>query len=303
MLELKEELVHAETELLTLKKQWTSKEAYSKKTEARHVETPRKGLTGADDESTPSRQSVDLDRRKSLLLQGQGTPTQSRRRVLRGGHTRTLSLLSPQKSESGFAIHEDQEQEAINLPPVDRRAAQLTNTTLNKRASWQPQSHNYQASVPGIVEDFRLGLKAFVEDIRQITVGDEPIMGGGSRPLAQASDSTNKAFGDQDTIRPSNSTRPRASNAFDSPDSAPSTPGSKTQTRESADKAKSRKSKHFSWTPLSFDSLDDNGWTSWDSPASTKSTTRWSGSTVNTGGPEDIGSIPEAREEVDEQKS
>lgn len=302
VLELKEELVRAEAELLVLKKQWTSQEAYSKKSESRKVETPRRAAVGADDESTPSRHSVDLDRRKSLLLQNQSTPNQGRRKVLRGGHTRTLSLLSPQKSESGFAIHEDPEAETIKLPPVDRRAAQLTNTTLNKRASWQPQSHSYQASVPGLVEDFRLGLKAFVEDIRQITVGDEPIMGSSTRSSqSQATDSPSNrsASGDHDTIRPSHSARPKVSNVFDSPGSDVSTPSKGRTSMDS--KAKTRKSKHFSWTPLAFDSLDDDGWTSWESPASTKSTTRWSGSTVNNAGIEDIASIPEAREEVAEQ--
>jgi hypothetical protein len=303
VLELKEELVRAEAELLTLKRQWTTQEAYSKKSEARQVETPRTGPTGADDEAITTRHSMDLDRRKSLLLQNQSTPTQSRRKVLRGGHTRTLSLLSPQKSESNFSIHEDQEQEPLKLPPVDRRTAQLTNTNLNKRASWQP-SHNYQSSVPGLVEDFRLGLKAFVEDIRQITVGDEPIMGSGAgqRSQLQGSDSNlSKVSADeQDTIRPSNPPRPKVSNVFESPDSKASTPTSNSQSKDGgADKAKSRRSKHFSWTPLSFDSLDDNGWTNWDSPTSAKST-RWSGSTVNTADTENIDAIPE-REEVDEK--
>lgn len=296
VLELKEELIRAESDLLVLKRQWTSQEAYGKKSESRLAETPRRGTSSADDEPVSSRHSVDLDRRKSLLLQNQTTPSQGRRKVLRGGHARTLSLLSPQKSESGFAIHEDKEAETIKLPPVDRRAAQLTNTTLNKRASWQPQSH-YQA-VPGLVEDFRLGLKAFVEDIRQITVGDEPIMGSSTRSQAADSPSSRSASGDHDTIRPSHSARPRVSNVFDSPGSDISTPS---KSQSSTDKAKGRKSKHFSWTPLSVDSLDDdNGWTSWESPASTKST-RWSGSTVNNAGIEDIASIPEAREEVVDQ--
>lgn len=302
VLELKEELVRAEAELVVLKKQWTQQGGYSKKSsDSRQVETPRRNTPGGDDDSSvSSRQSVDLDRRKSLLLQTQGTPSQSRRKVLRGGHTRTLSLLSPQKSESGFAIHEDKEADTIKLPPVDRRAAQLTNTTLNKRASWQPQSNTYQASVPGFVEDFRVGLKAFVEDIRQITVGDEPIMGSANRSQAQAGDSpaNRNSSGDHDTIRPSHSARPKVSNVFDSPGSDVSTPS---KGRSSIEKAKARKNKHFSWTPLSFDSLDDdNGWTSWESPASTKST-RWSGSTVNNAGVEDIASIPEAREDAIEQ--
>lgn len=306
VLELREELSHAEAELLSLKRQWSSKEAYSRKAESRSVETPRSAVPTADDEPGSSRRSVDLDRRK-LLLQNQSAPTPSRRRVLRGGHTRTLSLLSPPKPDPGFAVHGDGDNEPVRLPlpPVERRTAQLTNPNLSKRASWQPQSHHHQASVPGLIEDFRLGLRTFVEDIRQITVGDEPITGQTpvrSPSQHKASMSLSRSpSGDLETIRPSNAARPKVSTAFDLPSSATSTPTPTSRSKDGTplEKTKPGRSKHFSWTPLSFDAMDDNGWDNWDSPVSAKST-RWSGSTINSGGVEDIQSIPEAGEEADE---
>jgi hypothetical protein len=234
--------------------------------------------------------------------------------VLRGGHARTLSLLSPPKSDSGFAVHDDRDNEPVRLPlpPVERRAAQLTNPNLSKRASWQPQSHRAQSSVPGLIEDFRLGLRTFVDDIRQITVGDEPISGQSPvrspsqhRPsMSMGMGIGRTTYGETETIRPSNAARPKVSTAFDPPSSVTSspTPSATTTTSKSKEgtpqeKSKPWRSKHFSWTPLSFDGLDDNGWDNWESPVSAKST-RWSGSTINS--VEDIQAIPEVGEEADE---
>ncbi|KAI6783003.1 uncharacterized protein J7T54_002164 [Emericellopsis cladophorae] len=304
VLELREELLRAESELSTLKKKWSSKEVYSRRHESRHSETSRPTTTAPLEVDTGSaRQSVDLDRRR-LLLQQPNTPTQKGRRVLRGGHARTLSLLSPPKSYPDFAILEDRNYEPVSLPlpPIERRAAQLTNPNLAKRASWQPQSHRQQSNVPGLVEDFRMGLKAFVEDIRQITVGEEPISGSPANAAGQQRPSmtTSQSSGDLETIRSSQPARPKVSSTFDIPiATAASTPSTqKANDGTCQDKPKAGRNKRFSWTPLSFDSVDDSSWSNWDSPASAKST-RWSGSTINSGGAEDIESIPEASEEVE----
>lgn len=263
MLELREELTRAETDLIVLKKKWSSQDASRKRAEQYPREAVRPVAQTSDDEPTSARRSVDQDRRKLLQQSQPSTPQtpQSRRKVMRGGHTRTLSLLSPGK-DGAFSLYEDRpDQESVKLPPIERRAAQLTNPNLAKRASWAPRS---QQNVPGVAqmaEDFKLGFKAFVDDIRQITVGDEPI---------------------NDTVRPSHALRPKVSTVFEPPHSAESSPvrGAKSAaaTKETQEKAKT-KGKHFSWTPLGVDSLDDNDWSNWESPASTK-TSRWSGSTM-----------------------
>jgi hypothetical protein len=300
VLELREELARAEADLTSLKRQWTIKDALLKRNPAHHTDS-RRPLSTPDEESLSARRSLDIDRRK-LLLQNQSTPTQSRRKVIRGGHARTLSLLSPVKTDATFADAQEADVQPLKLPPADKRTAQLLNPNLSKRASWAPRSHQSTPSVPSIVEDFRLGLRAFVEDIRQITVGDEPIRGQGPRDptlTRRESSIADEADSGLDTIRPSHSARPKVSSVLDSPGSADvaPTPGSK-DTDAPQEKPKATKSKRFSWTPLGLDSLDDNAWSNWESPVSIKSA-RWSGSTINSNGSDsdDIQPIAEREEE------
>ncbi|KPM34362.1 hypothetical protein AK830_g12216 [Neonectria ditissima] len=283
VLELREELTRAELDLTLLKKKWTTQDGPRKRGDPFPLESTRPAAPATDDDSSTSRRSVDMDRRKLLQQSQPSTPQQSRRKVLRGGHTRTLSLLSPAK-DLEFSLHADL-QAPVKLPTIERRAAQLTNPNLSKRASWAPRS---QQNVPGVgqvgqvVEDFKLGLKAFVEDIRQITVGDEPISGQQFRTTAI--DYRSGAPGNQDTIRPNHPLRPKVSTVFEPPHSAESSPVR--NTKAAPQEKPKTKGKHFSWTPLGLDSLDDNDWSNWESPASTK-TSRWSGSTMGSSGLDD----------------
>jgi hypothetical protein len=304
VLELREELARAEADLIKLKKQWTAQEAQQKRASLRQLDLSRTSTPTQDDEPRSARLSTDLDRRRSLML-NQSTPTNTpgRRRVIRGGHTRTLSLLSPPKSDAGFAVHEDKEHEALKLPPAELRAAQLTNPTLSKRSSWQPRMSHAQlqqaggAAMPQLVEDFKLGFRAFVEDIRQITVGEEPINGQNGTPGQSTAGSTENTPKDNDTIRPTQPARPNVMTTFDLAGSLAATPTPPARTRDvGRENVRPIKNKRFSWTPLGFDSLDDTDWSNWESPASTKSS-RWSGSTVNTSATEDTPSIPETEEE------
>ena len=309
VLELREELARAEADLSSLKKQWTATGSYHKRPVGHlhhHPDTPRKATPGAslDDDNAASRRSVDLDRRKTLLQnQGQGTPTQNRRRVIRGGHTRTLSLLSPAKPPSEFSVLEDGGVEEPKVPPMTRTATMPSSPALSKRSSWQPRSTNDSPMMPWLVEDFKLGLKAFVEDIRQITVGDEPITGHASRttPTMQSGSAASKrSSGGLERRATVQSSRPRAGLGLglDTPSSGASTPTPSGRHTASAalEKPKPIKNKRFSWTPLGFDAVDDSDWANWDSPGPSKSP-RWSGSTINSAGLEEIASIPEAGEE------
>ncbi|KAM4056270.1 hypothetical protein HRG_003188 [Hirsutella rhossiliensis] len=291
VLELREDLARAEADLASLKRQWTATEPFFQPGAVHHAELHGNSTPGAlDDAAIGPRRSVDLDRRK-LLLQGQNqsTPTQgNRRRFFRGGHTRALSLLSPARSNSEFSIHETH-----GLGPADPTAVQPANPASLKRASWQPRSAQNSPSVPQIVEDFKLGLRAFVEDIRQITVGDEPISGQSSRrgpPALQQGSAMNRGPG-------GGLGRPRTSFAPIGPNSNLATPTPASRfAAPSLEKPKPVKSKPFSWTPLGFDSMDDSDWSNWESPGPTKSP-RWSDSTINSAGLEDIGPIPEMGEE------
>ncbi|KAK6453220.1 hypothetical protein FP744_10009472 [Trichoderma asperellum] len=292
VLELKEELAQAEIELAKLKKQWASEEVYRKRSDSQRGELFGSSQASIDDDAlVASRRSVELDRRKQIL-HGQTTPAQSRRRVMRGGHARTLSLLSPVRTDNVFSLNEVTQADPIALPSVEQRTAQLTNPTLSKRSSWQPRSQQSVASVvgvPSIVEDFKLGFRAFVEDIRQITVGDEPVNGQSQRPLSTSIANARE----QDTSKPNHDTTHTRTSSNEGSSTATSTSSQANRTPEL--KPKTGRGKQFSWTPLGFDSVDDTDWANWDSPVSTKSA-RWSGSTVNSSGIDDI---PEKEDEED----
>jgi len=308
VLELREELTRAESELTKLKKQWATHEAHKKRAEIRNAEPLRQINSTADgQEDSVTRRSLDLDRRKALLLSQQSqqsTPTQNRRRVFRGGHARTLSLLSPTKANDGFAVHEDTP-DVLKSPvkdldfPYINRYAPIVPAQLSKRASWAPRSVHQASGVKQIADDLKAGLWTFMEDIRQATVGDEAVTGQSSylrgidansrSASGQKSDGWDGHDGDQDTIRaPCATSRPSAASVFDDTP----TPASRfvdvqkqerdvpaRQKRTGSQKEVSKSGKHFSWTPLTINSYDDNDWSNWDSP--TVKSPRWSGTTVN----------------------
>ena len=317
VLELREELTRAESELNKLKRQWASSEAHKKHAQIRNAEALRPLVPPTDTPDDPAaRRSTELDRRKALLLgqqSQQNTPThQHRRRVFRGGHTRTLSLLSPTKtSTEGFAVHEDSTR-AEHWKPATRSPSGTGYTTIyptpvTKRASWAPRSvHQQTSGVKQIAEDLKTGLWTFMEDLRQATVGEEPITGQGTylRGIDGNMRSTMRDRDEnQETIRASTSSaRPHASSLFEYGDETP-TPASrsinvvdtddKEKEKENIDRpaasrqtsasqkmsALAKNQKRFSWTPLTIDSFDDNDWSNWDSPA--VKSPRWSGSTIN----------------------
>ncbi|OAR02282.1 hypothetical protein LLEC1_06608 [Akanthomyces lecanii] len=306
VLELREELARAEADLSSLKAKWTSKESMQKRAaeiQSQSLASPQRCPT-PDATVSPTRQSVDQDRKK-LWLQSQqnspSTPTQGRRKVMRGGHTRTLSLLSPAGSNALFNLHEDR----ISLDsalvqtlhdPIAPQLGQLS--ALSKRATWQPRSQPQPSGVFPLVEDFKLGLRAFVEDIRQITVGDEPITGPATATQRHSTAMhTRKPSTSARDRKSSTATSPRADSSLGAVQQGPVL-GSKADGAASmSEKAKSSgKGKQFSWTPLGFETLEDNDWTNWESPSSVKSS-RWSGSTMHNGGPDDIEAIPEKAEE------
>jgi len=327
VLELREELNRAESDLAKLKKQWATHEAYRKRSERRNVE-PLRHISIIPDplEDVATRRSVELDRRKALLLgqlTQQNTPEKSRRRVFRGGHTRTLSLLSPTKAD-GFSVHEDLPETVKsrfeeNDSPYINRYAPITPTQLSKRASWAPRSTVQPTGVKQIAQDLRHGLWTFMEDLRQATVGEEPITGQGTylrgndgalRSTLSGSSSPLGNAGDQDTIRASGATsRPRAIAAFEDPAVPGSRPMGEEEVQNASSEAEpsaqrrtltrsntegSKTMKRFSWTPLTVDSYDDNDWSNWDSPS--VNSPRWSGTTVNG---DIIPSVPEKRDEND----
>ena len=323
VLELREELARAEAELTSLKKNWasrgTSRDTLHRRAGSRYAEMAKASTPATDgdmNDDAATRRSVDVDRRKLLLTTQAtpttpgtpGTPTQGRRRVLRGGHTRTLSLLSPVRSQPEFSVLDERSvnttEESLSSSSSSTSTDQVPETPVNpalaKRMSWQPRSqHSYHNSpVPQIVEDFKLGFKAFVEDIRQIAVGDEPI-NGPSPSATRANRHSVSCHAEAVKLTPSPLGLPAPPRSRASPAVCPtsrmgSDPDRKEPAAEGAKQA-AGKGKPFAWTPLGIESVDDTDWANWASPTTVK-TSRWSGSTMNSCG-EEIQSIPEQTEE------
>jgi hypothetical protein len=306
VLELREELTRAEAELKKLQRQWTISEGCKKRPQSQTVEpirtlAPAATLTHDSKDSPIGKRNSELERRKAILLaQSQGTPRQHKRTVIRGGHTRTLSLLSPTKSVGDMPIHEDRDSPRSPDSYLSRSPSSGA-YPLNKRATWAPRQSQQPVGVKQLANDFKHGLWTFVEDLRQATVGDESISGTTNRTTDMGS-RPDRVDGDQDTIRASTANRGRIPfpTELDSPSdtSSRSSPGSfsdRFQHRRTASRPEARTRKHFSWTPLTFENFDDDDWSNWDSP--NVKTSRWSGSTVNG----DI--IPAIPERVDENEA
>ncbi|KAI0871421.1 hypothetical protein GGS24DRAFT_471653 [Hypoxylon argillaceum] len=304
VLELRDELARAEVELKRLKRQWTISEGCKKRppnntAEPTRALAPAANLRDSYEDSAATKRNSELERRKAILLaQSQGTPRQHKRTVIRGSHTRTLSLLSPTKSVSDASMQEDQDSIRSSESYISRSPISAA-YPLNKRATWAPHQSTQQPNgVKQLANDFKQGLWTFVEDLRQATVGDEAISGTTNRTTEMGL-RLNKMEGDQDTIRASTSNRGRIpfptepgspSDTLSRPSTSSS--GDHLQHRRTASRPEPRARKHFSWTPLTFENLDDDDWSNWDSPS--VKTSRWSGSTVNG---EAVPAIPETAHE------
>ncbi|KAF4626574.1 hypothetical protein G7Y89_g11586 [Cudoniella acicularis] len=182
VLELKEELHKAETDLLKLKKQWAIHEAHKKKAEIRHVEPMRQlqsaspdGDNSSEGGTTSTRQSAELDRRKALLS-NINIPKESRRKVMTGGHTRTLSLLSPERSNYPRPFPPVRESSSERQDERLLRSTTMPDTSqgISRVSTLRARPLSYQSGVTlgakQIAEDIKAGMWTFIEDLRQATV-------------------------------------------------------------------------------------------------------------------------------------
>jgi hypothetical protein len=204
VLELKEELQRAETELKKLKKSWANHEVYKKKNDVRMlaklepVNTAPAMLSNQDADNGVGAWQQEMERRKALLS---GTRTSSRTVFEGSRHTRTLSLLSPtgltapmtpiakhpprQDSLPAGAKKGSTESERPPLLQSDSTLSGVSSTpdmTNEVARSTDIEIDLTQANVDREVlikqgkkmaSDFKDGLWNFFEDLRQATVGDE----------------------------------------------------------------------------------------------------------------------------------
>ena len=291
VLELKEELEKAETDLAKLKRQWAVHEATKKRNEIRHVE-PLRPLKSPLKDATfslqpgPQKDVGGGKRPRTMSIRTR----QPQRTVFEGGrHTRTLSLLSP----ASLANRE-------NVPaPISEHVESNKNSdvprTAMPRISTTPITRHPQegAQQPGgtkedlvhtgkqFVGDLKDGLFNFFEDLRQATVGDEALTAGRSRHL-EATLSTplarrgSKNKGQQTPNRASMALRKKSPTdlgplagalAGVSPVTSPTAHNFTPRAKSSivVDDFTPKQSSQSKAAPSTTDS-DDEGWSNWDSP-------------------------------------
>ncbi|KAK0663238.1 hypothetical protein DIS24_g1427 [Lasiodiplodia hormozganensis] len=194
VLELRDELAKAEEHLKELKKQWANQEAARKGLKEGYgfhplhplnTNMPNLGIID-DDPDGPSWMQKEMERRRAIL-NGQRSST---RKVFSGSrHTRTLSLLSPDKTAPATSFPRSAERRSDE---VTSRA--LSRTPSRTRSSTTPDITNESEQGEALVRtgkqmasDFKDGLWTFFEDLRQATVGDEAINGVGHQVRRQPS--------------------------------------------------------------------------------------------------------------------
>jgi hypothetical protein len=297
VLELKEELQKAEAELATLKSQWASHERAKKRAEIRHVQPLQPlqmvvadGGVSSEDTDSSSRQSVELDRRRALLSNIAREP---RRKVITGGHTRKLSLLSPDRSNYTQPFPPVQESGAENKDGGRCTTIPDTSKGITKIRA----RHSYQSGVTDnakkIAVDMKAGLWTFLEDLRQATVGDEPITGKTNRSSVDSPCNGPKRKGSKSNLlsgeagrraqSPRGASSPRTWDSLTGSNAVLFDAGGTYYIDSTRRVSKSNAtSKEVSPKPMvpDADELDDN-WSSWDSPI--PKSPRWSGSTELSG--------------------
>jgi Domain of unknown function (DUF4048) len=224
VLELREELGRAEGELERLKRQWALHEAAKKRGEARAVEPLRPmsnnlsshggvGVLSKEEVENIELWNAEQKRRRaivngSLANGGLKTSASSHRKVISGQrHTRTLSLLSPDRMQYGQSFPQPANLNAelregplenkpglspsMALPPTKPSTAPKkssdsgqgnNDSTTKARSSYQgPPREVLIRTGRQMAEDFKEGLWTFIEDLRQATVGDEGVNATASR--------------------------------------------------------------------------------------------------------------------------
>ncbi|KAL1644473.1 hypothetical protein SLS58_004387 [Diplodia intermedia] len=185
VLELRDELAKAEEHLKELKKQWANQEAARKGQKEGYGFHPLRPLNTNlgiidDDPDGPSWMQKEMERRRAIL-NGQRS---SNRRVFSGSrHTRTLSLLSPDKTMPDTSFPKPTQRRSDDIP--SRAPSRIRSSTTPDIANESPdqvdQGDALVRTGKQMATDLKDGLWTFFEDLRQATVGDEAINGTPTR--------------------------------------------------------------------------------------------------------------------------
>ncbi|CZS97020.1 uncharacterized protein RAG0_06120 [Rhynchosporium agropyri] len=288
VLELREELAKAEVELAALKRQYARQEGSKKRAEVRHVEPLQTVLVEGNNEdpSASSRHSADMERRR-VLLNNLNIPKETRRKFS-GAHTRTLSLLSPERSNFNYpqpfppVMESSAETQGIpkslTMPDTSQGIRRISSSRANAR-------HSYQIGVPlgakQLAEDLKSGMWTFLEDLRQATVGDEAVNGTTSRSAVESTPGgpvrKSSLVGDRPRGQSPRSMSPRTWETLTGRSPLIDMGGEEPVRPREISPSVIKKSRPLSLAAPPLDDLDDD-WAAWDSPI--PKSPRWSGSTT-----------------------
>lgn len=262
VLELKEELQKAETDLTKLKRQWAHHEATRKRQEIRQ-QAESKRMMGSHDKDISMVQEIrsanELARRTSTIVKTK----QSQRKVFQGGrHTRALSLLSPTSLVNRGSVWGD---DGSGTRKVTTASGPMTATPQFSApmhghvARPESSKEDIVTASKQIIGDIKEGLWTFIEDLRQATVGDEAVSASRSRQMDLGTELSAQAkvitLGSAPTPRKKCPARNTTAPPPKQPQAQIISPPLPLQTMDMS-------------SPSSSPSSDDEGWDNWDSPPS-----------------------------------
>ena len=280
VLELKEDLHKAESDLTKLKSQWTHHEVLRKKQEIQQQAQPLRSIKSPA-QSISLMQEVKgnggLATRRSTVTRTK----QTQRKVFEGGrHTRALSLLSPTSmanrgSMSGH-IEVHTEGPRVKLGPKIAIPRVSTTPVHANQQNLDTPKEDIVATGKQIMGDLKEGLWTFIEDLRQATVGEEALSPSRIRhgvSLNGPENKTVKTISDENPVTlshtspQSTSTMLRRSGVDAAFPNLPAVPASpQTITTEVKNVSASQASKASSDDDDDDDDDDDSEvWDSWDS--------------------------------------
>ena len=262
VLELKEELQKAETDLGKLKTKWAVHEATKKRNEIHRVEPLREMASTPQRTSFEagalqrSRTNIDDERKRALYIRTK----HPQRKVFSGGrHTRALSLLSPstmsEKAASPTSPNmSSASHHARNSMPLSAGATRLTHTRTQTQGSQRDVYHTGKQ----IVGDIREGLWTFIEDLKQATVGDEAVSGARTRQTLHAGNASQSNSRRRSPAGSSPTVAARSKDQVSLDGTIEQVP-----TRDTTSE-RATKPRQESTDPMVDE--DDDGWDNWDSP-------------------------------------
>jgi hypothetical protein len=249
------------------------------------IETDR----SLDGKRAAARLSKEYEMRK--MDAANGTRTSQRKVIPSNGHTRTLSLLSPDRCGPPPAFPRAPQPASTNgHDGVLARSTTLSdqNKAAHKNSAGKLARHSYQGPTHDSVlrtgqkfaEDFKEGLWTFIEDLRQATVGDEGVNGTGTRITATGPANVARRQTSKSSLKNQGKSSGRRSKLED----VPSTDGAALIDiggafwKEHGIEPTPKKSAQTKLGPNEAREVDES-WENWDSPAPRTSSPRWSSST------------------------